>query len=135
MLTMPANLVMYIRFYTGTILYTKYYDFYEDNGLLYFKDNNSDLYLIEGTNKIKVQDYVKPVFTERMELTEFFTLNGLNVKIQCNLRYMRNSLHYKIKVYDNMFHSNLKEIENFFCLTKNVFVETNQLDTHTAIIV
>ena len=73
---------------------------YEQGGNTYFVDKNGEIYIIQGTSKIKVEDYIEPYvppFKEKLSFTEKVTHDNLNLSFDCKFRFM-DKIHYEINI-------------------------------------
>ena len=67
--------------------------FFEKNGNTYFQDKEGEVYIIEGTKKIRIDDYIEPYvppFNEKLQFSKEVTWSGLNVNLDCRFRYIDN---------------------------------------------
>lgn len=67
---------------------------FEQGGKTYYQDSSGDLYILVGTKKVKVEDYVEPPKKEEPKvegtksLTGTFDIAPYNLKVDLKLRYL-----------------------------------------------
>ena len=74
--------------------------FYEKGGKTYFVDNKGEVYIIDGTSKIKIEDYVEPSFDDKKIYEDEITWGDLNIKYTVTLKYFSSKLKYRIFMSD-----------------------------------
>jgi len=77
--------------------------FYEKDGKTYFVDKEGDIYIIQGTSKIRIEEYVEPVIPKFIDYKSYenkVDINGLNLLYNVNIKYLDDEVLYRVVISD-----------------------------------
>jgi len=77
--------------------------FYEKSGKTYFVDKDGDIFIIEGTSKVRIEDYVEPVipiFNDYKTYTYEVKWNELNLLYDTKIKYIDDDVSYQVRIKD-----------------------------------
>ncbi len=95
--------------------------FYEKDGKTYFVDKEGDIYIIQGTSKIRIEEYVEPVIPKFIDYKSYenkVDINGLNLLYNVNIKYLDDEVFYRVIISD-IDDKNFEETPKYMSIINN----------------